>query len=84
MNKTRLEEYWNKYKAEFGTDNFKKSEGYKWSLFGKMYPIWKWEKGLSNLEMYDNTFKVDGPKNLWLSGNFFPISMLTWMLEKFP
>lgn len=84
MNKTRLEEYWNKYKAEFGTDNFKKSEGYKWSLFEKMYPIWKWKKGFSNLEMYDNTFKVDGPKNLWLSGNFFPISMLTWMLEKFP
>ncbi len=84
MNKTLLNEYWNKYKAEFGTDNFKKSEGYKWSLFGKMYPIWKWKKGFSNLEMYDNTFKVDGPKNLWLSGNFFPISMLTWMLEKFP
>ena len=84
MNKTLLNEYWNKYKAEFGTDNFKKSEGYKWTLFGKMYPIWKWKKGFSNLEMYDNTFKVDGPKNLWLSGNFFPISMLTWMLEKFP
>jgi len=84
MNKTLLNEYWNKYKAEFGTDNFKKSEGYKWSLFEKMYPIWKWKKGFSNLEMYDNTFKVDGPKNLWLSGNFFPISMLTWMLEKFP
>ena len=41
MNKTLLNEYWNKYKAEFGTDNFKKSEGYKWTLFGKMYPIWK-------------------------------------------
>jgi hypothetical protein len=84
MNKTRLEEYWNKYKADFGTDKFKKSEGYKWSLFGKMYPIWKWKKGISNIEMYENTFKVDGPKNLWMSGNFFPISMLTWMLEKFP
>ena len=23
MNKTLLQEYWNKYKAEFGTDNFK-------------------------------------------------------------
>ena len=84
MNKIRLNEYWDKYKAEFGTDSFKKSEGYKWSLFRKMYPIWKWEKGLSNIEMYENTFKVDGPKNLWLRGNFFPIGMLTWMLEKFP
>ena len=84
MNKTLLQEYWNKYKAEFGTDNFKKNELYKWSLFKQMYPIWKWKKGESNIEMYENTFNVDGHKNLWLSGNFFPISMFSWMLDKFP
>ena len=84
MNKTLLNEYWNKYKAEFGTDNFKKNELYKWSLFKQMYPIWKWKKGESNIEMYENTFNVDGHKNLWLSGNFFPISMFSWMLDKFP
>ena len=84
MNKTLLNEYWNKYKAEFGTDNFKKNELYKWSLFNQMYPIWKWKKGEPNIEMYENTFNVDGHKNLWLSGNFFPISMFSWMLDKFP
>ena len=84
MNKTLLNEYWNKYKAEFGTDNFKKNELYKWSLFKQMYPIWKWKKGESNIEMYENTFNVDGHKNLWLSGNFFPIGMLNLMLKNFP
>jgi len=52
MNKILLQEYWNKYKAEFGTDSFKKNELYKWSLFKQMYPIWKWKKGESNIEMY--------------------------------
>ena len=84
MNKTLLQEYWNKYKAEFGTDNFKKNELYKWSLFKQMYPIWKWKKGEPNIEMYENTFNVDGHKNLWLSGNFFPIGMLNLMLKNFP
>ena len=84
MNKTLLNEYWNKYKAEFGTDNFKKNELYKWSLFNQMYPIWKWKKGEPNIEMYENTFNVDGHKNLWLSGNFFPIGMLNLMLKNFP
>lgn len=84
MNTNLLSEYWEQYKLNFNTDNFKKTESYKWLLFKQMYSIWKWEKDNSNLEMYKNTFQVDGPKNLWLSGNFFPIGMLTWMLEKFP
>lgn len=84
MNTNLLSEYWEQYKLNFNTDNFKKTESYKWLLFKQMYSIWKWEKDNSNIEMYKNTFQVDGPKNLWLSGNFFPIGMLTWMLEKFP
>lgn len=84
MNTNLLSEYWEQYKFNFNTDNFKKTESYKWLLFKQMYFIWKWKKDNSNLEMYKSTFQVDGPKNLWISGNFFPIGMLTLMLEKFP
>lgn len=84
MNKELLDKYWVKYKADFGTESFQKSEAYKWNLFNQMYSIWNWKAGASNKDMYTKTFQVDGPKNLWQSGNFFPISMLTWMWEKFP
>jgi 5-methylcytosine-specific restriction protein B len=84
MNKELLDKYWVKYKADFGSESFKKSEAYKWNLFNQMYSIWNWKSDASNFEMYTKTFHVDGPKNLWQSGNFFPISMLTWMWEKFP
>jgi Cdc6-like AAA superfamily ATPase len=84
MNKELLSTYWDNYKADFGSESFKKSEAYKWNLFNQMYSIWNWKSDASNFEMYTKTFHVDGPKNLWQSGNFFPISMLTWMWEKFP
>lgn len=84
MNKELLSTYWDNYKADFGTESFQKSEAYKWNLFNQMYSIWNWKAGASNKDMYTKTFQVDGPKNLWQSGNFFPISMLTWMWEKFP
>ena len=84
MNKILLQDYWNKYKDDFGTEYFKKNEFYKWSLFKQMYPIWDWNSNGSKIEMYGNTFSVNGPKNLWLSGNFFPTGMMSWMLDKFP
>ena len=84
MNKELLSTYWDNYKADFGSESFQKSEAYKWNLFHQMYPIWNWKPGASNKDMFTKTFQVDGPKNLWQSGNFFPISMLTWMWEKFP
>ena len=49
-----------------------------------MYTIWNWRKAESNQEMYKQTFLVDGPKNLWQSGNFYPTSMLNWIWEIFP
>lgn len=84
MNKELLRTYWGNYKADFGSESFQKSEAYKWNLFHQMYSIWNWKPGASNKDMFTKTFQVDGPKNLWQSGNFFPISMLTWMWEKFP
>ena len=84
MNKELLSTYWDNYKADFGTESFQKSEAYKWNLFNQMYSIWNWNSETSNKDMFTKTFQVDGPKNLWQSGNFFPISMLTWMWEKFP
>lgn len=79
-----LSKFWREYKANFGTENFKKSEEYKWVLFKDMYAIWNWRKDESNQEMYKQTFLVDGPKNLWQSGNFYPTSMLNWIWEIFP
>ncbi len=84
MNKELLVTYWDNYKSYFSSDSFQKEESYKWTLFNKMYSIWNWKEGESNKEMYVKTFQIDGPKNLWQSGNFFPISMLSWMWEKFP
>ena len=79
-----LSKFWKEYKANFGTGNFKKSEEYKWRLFKDMYAIWNWRENESNQEMYKQTFLVDGPKNLWQSGNFYPTSMLNWIWEIFP
>lgn len=79
-----LSKFWKEYKANFGTENFKKSEEYKWGLFKDMYAIWNWRENESNQEMYKQTFLVDGPKNLWQSGNFYPTSMLNWIWEIFP
>lgn len=79
-----LSKFWKAYKANFGTENFKKSEEYKWGLFKDMYTIWNWRKDESNQEMYKQTFLVNGPKNLWQSGNFYPTSMLNWIWEIFP
>jgi predicted Mrr-cat superfamily restriction endonuclease len=79
-----LNKFWNDYKANFGSENFIKTEEYKWGLFKDMYSIWNWQKDQSNQEMYKQTFLVDGPKNLWQSGNFFPTAMLNWFWEKYP
>ena len=79
-----LYKFWIDYKANFGSENFIKTEEYKWGLFKDMYSIWNWQKDQSNQEMYKQTFLVDGPKNLWQSGNFFPTAMLNWFWEKYP
>jgi hypothetical protein len=84
MNINLLKEYWEKYKIDFDTELFEKREKYKWNLFSQMYPRWNWDPNGDNLEMFSETFQVSGPKNLWLSGNFFPIEMCKWMMEKFP
>ena len=84
MNINLLKEYWEKYKIDFDTELFEKREKYKWNLLYQMYPKWNWDPNGDNLEMFSETFQVSGPKNLWLSGNFFPIEMCKWMMEKFP
>ncbi len=80
MDKGQLSEYWTKYKATFNTPEFEKHEYYKWIVLAQCYQKWDWTVK-DKAAMFKNTFDVKGPKNLWMSGQFYPTKMLDQFFE---
>ena len=75
MNRDKLSLYWSKYKAIFNTPKFEEHEYYKWLVLDQCYEKWDWTAE-DKAAMFKNTFEVKGSKNLWLSGQFYPIKMI--------
>ncbi|RYJ53199.1 hypothetical protein DR871_003895 [Flavobacterium petrolei] len=82
LDKKKLSEYWVKYKEYFKKPAKEHQEKYKWNVLKQVYEKWKWNVE-DKAEMFKKAFEVEGSKNLWLSGNFFPIEHTNWMFEKF-
>lgn len=74
--------YWTKYKAYFRLPDSEQSEKYKWAVLKQVYDNWNWNVE-NKPQMFKNAFEVTGPKNLWMSGNFYPIAHTNWMFENF-
>ncbi|MFN9319172.1 MAG: AAA family ATPase [Chitinophagales bacterium] len=83
MNIERLTDYWIKYKEYFELPEPENDEKYKWTVLAQVFEKWDW-KAPNKLEMFKNAFEVKGNKNLWLSGQYFPITHTIWMFEVFP
>lgn len=82
LDKKKLSEYWVKYKEYFKKPAKEHQEKYKWNVLKQVYAKWNWNVE-DKAEMFKKAFEVEGSKNLWLSGNFFPIGHTNWMFEKF-
>jgi hypothetical protein len=82
MNLDKLEKYWKDYKKYFELPKSEHQEKYKWGVLNQVYQKWNWNTDDVS-EMYKNAFLVDGKKNLWESGNFYPIKHTIWMFENF-
>ncbi|MFN7422380.1 MAG: hypothetical protein ACK5QP_03190, partial [Chitinophagales bacterium] len=78
MNIERLTDYWIKYKEYFELPEPENDEKYKWTVLAQVFEKWDW-KAPNKLEMFKNAFEVKGNKNLWLSGQYFPITHTIWM-----
>lgn len=83
LDKNKLSEYWVKYKEYFKKPAKEHKEKYKWNVLKQVYEKWDWNVE-DKAEMFKNAFEVEGLKNLWLSGNFFPIGHTNFMFAKFP
>lgn len=87
MNRTNLTEnlvpFWEQYKAYFQLPKSKHQEKYKWSVLKQVYDRWDWSREDKAL-MYQQAFEVQGKKNLWNSGNFYPVKQTIWMFHEFP
>lgn len=83
MNIEKLTDYWIKYKDYFELPEPENDEKYKWTVLAQVFEKWDWN-ATNKLEMFKNAFEVKGSKNLWLSGQYFPISHTIWMFEVFP
>lgn len=79
-----IEPIWMAYKSNFGSTDFIKSESYKWPVLKQVYEKWKWNLHEDNSSMFEQAFRVKGPKNLWTSRHFYPIAMYTEMLKELP
>lgn len=75
---------WDAYKSNFNTADFAKTESYKWPVLKQVYDKWKWNPDGTNAVMFEQAFKAKGPKNLWSSMHFYPITMYTEMLMELP
>lgn len=82
IKKELFNKYWAKYKEYFKLPDKEHSEKYKWPVLKQVYSKWDWDTE-NKPEMFKNAFEVNGPKNLWLSGNFYPIAHTSWMFENF-
>ncbi|HRE78474.1 MAG TPA: AAA family ATPase [Flavobacterium sp.] len=82
MNLDKLEKYWKDYKKYFELPKSEHQEKYKWGVLNQVYKKWDWNV-IDIPEMFKNAFLVEGKKNLWESGNFYPIKHTLWMFENF-
>jgi hypothetical protein len=82
IKKEIFKSYWDRYKEYFRLPDSEQPEKYKWSVLKQVYDNWNWNVE-DKAQMFNNAFEISGPKNLWLSGNFYPITHTTWMLENF-
>lgn len=77
-----LTPYWELYKELFSQNN-KHREKYKWRVIKQVYNRWDWNAS-SRKEMFDQAFEINGAKNLWHSGNYYPVSHTKWMFHHYP
>ncbi|WP_452233055.1 AAA family ATPase [Lacinutrix sp. MEBiC02595] len=82
IDKQLLRTYWAKYKDYFRLPDSEHTEKYKWSVLKQVYSNWDWDAE-NKPQMFKDAFNVSGPKNLWLSGNFYPIEHTNWMFQNF-
>lgn len=82
INTILLQKYWEDYKVYFKQPENKHKEKYKWRVLKQVFDNWVWNSE-DKAEMFKKAFKVGGSKNLWTSGNFFPIAHTNWMFEEF-
>ena len=82
MNYGKLEKYWNDYKSYFELPKSEHQEKYKWGVLKQVYDKWNWN-AQDIPKMFEDTFVVEGKKNLWESGNFYPIKHTLWMFKEF-
>lgn len=82
MNYGKLEKYWNEYKSYFELPKSEHQEKYKWGVLKQVYDKWNWN-AQDIPKMFEDTFVVEGKKNLWESGNFYPIKHTLWMFKEF-
>ncbi|RBA29084.1 McrB family protein [Flavobacterium tibetense] len=82
MNITKLQKYWEDYKRYFELPKSEHQEKYKWGVLNQVYSKWNWNAE-DIPEMYKNAFIVEGKRNLWESGNFYPTKHTLWMFENF-
>jgi 5-methylcytosine-specific restriction protein B len=82
MNKTLLNKYWQQYKEYFKLPESEHKEKYKWPVLKQVYDKWDWNAKDKAL-MFKNAFEVEGSKNIWMSGNFYPIPHSNWMFQHF-
>lgn len=82
LNFEKLEKYWEEYKGYFKLPKSEHKEKYKWGVLKQVYDKWDWS-AKDKPKMFKEAFEVDGLKNLWISGNFYPILHTNWMFENF-
>lgn len=82
MNLEKLGQYWERYKEYFKLPANEHQEKYKWTVLRQVYDKWNWDVE-DKPSMFKNCFEVVGSKNLWMSGNFYPIPHTNWMFENF-
>ena len=82
MNFDKLQKYWEDYKRYFELPKSEHQEKYKWAVLKQVYEKWNWNAE-DQPKMFKEAFEVSGKKNLWISGNFFPIGHTNWMFDNF-
>ena len=79
----KLESYWQQYKEQFKLPAKQHQEKYKWPVLKQVYDKWDWSR-TDKAVMFKQAFEVSGSKNLWNSGNFYPVKQANWMFQEFP
>lgn len=80
MNIEKLEKFWADYKNDFFSQEYASKEHYKWQVLDQCFKNWDWNVE-NKATMFKKTFDVEGPKNLWASGQFYPIKMIEQFYE---